>query len=80
MAAPFDTLHRWWHTPRTRSFILTTVLAVGMLGAGVAVGGWTRACANNACPSIAKLVQGGYDPAQASKVFAADGRLITDLG
>ncbi|HET7470211.1 MAG TPA: PBP1A family penicillin-binding protein [Gemmatimonadales bacterium] len=39
---------------------------------------WTRACAGNSCPSIAEL--GGYDPNQASKVYAADGRLITDLG
>ena len=39
---------------------------------------WGRACAGNTCPSIAEL--GGYDPNQASKVYAADGRLITDLG
>ena len=35
-------------------------------------------CAGNTCPSIDEL--GGYDPNQASKVYAADGRLITDLG
>ena len=39
---------------------------------------WSRACAGNTCPSIEEL--GGYDPDQASKVYAADGRLITDLG
>ena len=39
---------------------------------------WSRACAGNTCPSIEEL--GGYDPNQASKVYAADGRLITDLG
>jgi penicillin-binding protein 1A len=42
------------------------------------VAAWTRACAGNSCPSIAGL--GGYDPNQAAKVYAADGRLITDLG
>jgi penicillin-binding protein 1A len=37
-----------------------------------------EACAGAACPSIAGL--GLYDPDQASKVYAADGRLITDFG
>ena len=76
---PIDTLLRWWFTPRIRSGILTAVLSLVMLGLGVTVAAWTRACANSACPSIAPLVQ-IYDPAQASKVYAADGRLITDLG
>ncbi|MBL8977922.1 MAG: transglycosylase domain-containing protein [Gemmatimonadetes bacterium] len=76
---PLTTLRRWWYTPRIRSNLITTVLAVGMLGLGVVVAAWTRACANSACPSIASLVR-EYDPAQASKVYAADGRLITDLG
>jgi len=35
-------------------------------------------CAGGACPSIAVLDV--YRPQQASKVFAADGRLITELG
>jgi penicillin-binding protein 1A len=74
------TIRRWWYTPRIRSNVLTALLAVAMLGAGLAFGGWTRACGNNACPSIARLKSVGYDPAQASKVYAADGRLITDLG
>ena len=76
---PLDALRRWWFTPRIRSNIITAILAVGMLGLGVVVAAWTRACANSACPSIAPLVR-TYDPAQASKVYAADGRLITDLG
>jgi penicillin-binding protein 1A len=71
---------RWWYTPRIRSNLITGALAAAMLGLGLLVGAWTRACANNACPSIARLVTSGYDPAQASKVYAADGRLITDLG
>jgi penicillin-binding protein 1A len=79
MAPLVSTILRWWYTPRIRSNAVTAVLAAVMLGAGVAVGAWTRACAGKACPSIAKLGQ-GYDPDQASKVFAADGRLITDLG
>ncbi len=53
------------------------VLMAG-LGLGVAVGSWTRACAGTACPSIAVLE--GYRPTQTAKVYAADGRLITELG
>ncbi|HEU4588634.1 MAG TPA: PBP1A family penicillin-binding protein [Gemmatimonadales bacterium] len=44
----------------------------------MALAAWTRACAGNTCPSIEGLDR--YDPNQASKVYAADGRLITDLG
>lgn len=42
------------------------------------VGAWTRACANDACPDVGVLTS--YDPDQASRVLAADGRLITDFG
>ena len=34
---PLSTLQRWWYTPRIRSNLLTAVLAVLMLGLGVAV-------------------------------------------
>jgi penicillin-binding protein 1A len=56
--------------------------AVGLLGAygiGLAYGGWTRVCAAERCPSISRLV-GSYNPQQTSKVYAADGRLITEFG
>jgi penicillin-binding protein 1A len=76
--SPINTLLRWWYTPRIRSTVITVALSILALGAGLLLGAWNRACANNACPSIAKI--GVYDPAQASKVYAADGRLITDLG
>ncbi|HTO72829.1 MAG TPA: transglycosylase domain-containing protein, partial [Gemmatimonadales bacterium] len=78
MAFFFGTIRRWWHTPRIRSAVTTAILACGALLAGFLFGAWTRACANSACPSIAGM--GEYDPEQASKVYAADGRLITDLG
>jgi penicillin-binding protein 1A len=78
MAALRQVVQRWWYTPRIRSNILTGVVACVMLGIGAATGAWTRACTNNGCPSIARL--DAFDPSQASKVYAADGRLITDLG
>jgi penicillin-binding protein 1A len=80
LSALRNTLARWWYTPRIRGTVLTVVLAGFALGCGIGLGAWNRACANNACPSVARLVHGRIDPAQAAKVFAADGRLITDLG
>ncbi|HVX90018.1 MAG TPA: PBP1A family penicillin-binding protein [Gemmatimonadales bacterium] len=72
------TLSRWWHTPKIRSWIVTVVLAGAGFGFALLWGAWHRACLNNACPSVTTLNE--YDPDQASKVYAADGRLITDLG
>jgi len=71
-------LQRVWNSQRARRVILVSFLAVIAFGLAVLTALWTRACAGNSCPSIAEL--GGYDPNQASKVYAADGRLITDLG
>ncbi len=65
-------------SPRARRNILVGFLALLAFGVAVIVAAYTRACAGNSCPSIGEL--GGYDPDQASKVYAADGRLITDLG
>src|SRR4051794_62229 len=69
---------RVWHTPRVRRTLLLSSLALVVLVFAVALAAWTRACAGNTCPSIEGLDR--YDPNQASKVYAADGRLITDLG
>ena len=65
-------------SPRARRNILVGFLATVAFGLAVLAAAWSRACAGNTCPSIEEL--GGYDPDQASKVYAADGRLITDLG
>ena len=65
-------------TPRVRRIIVVSFLAVVAFGLAVMTAAWNRACAGNSCPSIAEL--GVYDPNQASKVYAADGRLSTDLG
>src|SRR4051795_8464263 len=71
-------LRRLRPSSRALRIILVSFLAVLAGGLAVLAAAWERACAGNTCPSIAEL--GGYDPNQASKVYAADGRLITDLG
>ncbi|MGH7559785.1 MAG: penicillin-binding protein 1A [Gemmatimonadales bacterium] len=71
-------LSRWWHTPRLRRKFLIGAGAVSLFFLALGWGIWTRVCAGGVCPSIAGLTN--YDPEQASKVYAADGRLITDYG
>ncbi len=73
-----STLGRWWHSPKLRGRVLLSILALIAFGLALLAGAWTQACNGNACPSIAEL--DNYDPAQASKVYAADGRLISDFG
>ena len=58
--------------------LLVAVLALATFAVAVVLAAWFRVCAGGACPATTGL--GKYDPAQASKVYAADGRLITDLG
>ncbi|MFN2327112.1 MAG: transglycosylase domain-containing protein, partial [Gemmatimonadales bacterium] len=73
-----STIRRWRRSPKLRNGLLISVLAIAGFGLAVGVGAWTRACLNGACPSIAVLSE--YDPDQAAKVYAADGRHVTDLG
>lgn len=61
-----------------RRRIVVGILALGAVGALGILGLWTQVCADDRCPSTAGLT--GFDPDQASKVYTADGRLLTDLG
>lgn len=56
------------------------VLAVfgGAVGAGGVAGAWAVICRDGRCPSITALEQ--YVPRQTSKLYAADGRFITEMG
>jgi penicillin-binding protein 1A len=54
------------------------VLAVAY-GVGLGYGAWTRVCAAERCPSISRLIS-GPGPQQTSKIYAADGRLMTEVG
>src|SRR5688572_33395722 len=73
-----DSIHSIWRTPARRRNLLIGLVAAITLVLAVVLATWTSACGGNTCPSIEGLDQ--YDPNQASKVYAADGRLITDLG
>jgi penicillin-binding protein 1A len=73
----WERLRRWFTPDRARRTVAVVLLVLGFL-IGLAYGSWTRVCAGRACPSIAVLDD--YRPQQASKVYAVDGRLITELG
>src|SRR5438045_9298223 len=71
---------RWWYDPvQRRRASITTILAL-LYGTGLAYGSWTRVCAGDRCPSIMRLAPGKHEALQTSKVYAADGRLISELG
>jgi penicillin-binding protein 1A len=69
---------RGWFGPAMLRRTVAAILLALAFAAGIGLGVWTRVCANSACPSIAVLED--YQPQQTSKVYAMDGRLITDLG
>ncbi len=78
MARRTRTRTAWWRNRTLLRWGLLTVLAGAAFSGVLLFVAWHRVCANGACPSIAGLAD--YDPEQASKVYAADGRLIKDLG
>ncbi|MHB8839656.1 MAG: transglycosylase domain-containing protein, partial [Gemmatimonadaceae bacterium] len=62
--------------PLRYALIATAALAaLGMVGMTL---GWLLVCRGNACPSISVLEK--YNPRQTSKLFAADGRFVAELG
>ncbi len=68
----------WLDQPAVKRNVTFGILGALGFGFGLACGSWTRACAGAACPSIGVLEE--YRPMQAAKLYAADGRLITELG
>src|SRR2546427_8150952 len=69
----------WWQDPKVRGRLIAAAVLVAAYVTALAYGSWTRVCAAERCPSISRLI-GGPGPQQTSKVYAADGRLITELG
>src|SRR5947209_11200101 len=69
-----------WRRWFTRRRVAVATLLGGAYGFGLAYGSWTRVCAAERCPSISRLVGDDATPQQTSKVYAADGRLIAELG
>src|SRR5919107_921987 len=77
MDLPFSKKFRQRHPQLTRVIAVTaTFLASFVVGLGYAA--WALVCRAGACPSADVLEQ--YQPRQTSKLYAADGRFVAELG
>jgi len=77
---PRPWLLRWWYEPVQRKRVLVATALALLYGSGVAYGSWTRVCAAERCPSIMRISPERNPQIQSSKVYAADGRLISEYG
>ena len=55
--------------------VVATLGAIGATGVGI---GWALVCRGNRCPSLEQLEK--YQPRQTSRLYAADGRFIAEIG
>ena len=60
-----------------RSVLVLATFCISF-GAGLAYAGWALVCRDDECPSIDVLED--YTPRQTSKLYAADGRFIAEIG
>src|SRR5689334_10364942 len=65
------------HPAAVRGTLLAATFFI-CFGAGAAYGSWALACRGGACPSAGTLES--YTPRQTSKLFAADGRFVAEIG
>jgi penicillin-binding protein 1A len=77
MAFPFTHQFREHHPGFTRGLALTICFLLAF-GSGFAYASWAMVCRAGRCPSAAALQD--YEPRQTSKIYAADGRFIAELG
>ena len=76
-----DTNNKLRFHKRHPTFVRVALLVVTFLvalGAGVVYSTWALICRGSQCPSIESLAE--YTPHQTSKLYAADGRFIAELG
>ena len=74
---PFSKRFRQRHPRATRWLLLTICFGTAFVG-GFAYASWAMVCRAGRCPSAAAL--DSYEPRQTSKVYAADGRFIAEVG
>jgi penicillin-binding protein 1A len=70
----------WWRRPHVRTRVLVAAGLFGAYAVGLGYGAWTRVCSAERCPSISRLIGTNRGQQETAKVFAADGRLIAELG
>ncbi len=65
------------HPQLMRSLLLTATFFVAV-GTGLLFSAWALVCRGSACPAVSTL--DNYQPRQTSRIFAADGRFVAELG
>jgi len=68
----------WRRHQRLLRALALLVTFAAAAGAGGLYGAWTLVCRAGACPSVEALA--GYTPRQTSKLYAADGRFLAEIG
>src|SRR5438046_6769410 len=76
-AFPFSKQFRKRHPQLTRTVLLARSFVLSFV-IGLAYASWAMVCRAGRCPSVDVLDQ--YQPRQTSKVYAADGRFVAELG
>ena len=71
---------RGWRAshPRAVRAILLSLVGLAAFGAGFLTAAWNFVCVNGRCPAVEVLDT--YQPRQTSKLFAADGSFLAELG
>jgi penicillin-binding protein 1A len=64
--------------PRLVRWTLLAMTFFVSFGAGLAYAGWALVCRAGQCPAVEELE--AYTPRQTSKLYAADGRFVAELG
>src|SRR4051812_16632604 len=77
MADPFRPSFRHRHPELTRFFLVLLTFGV-TFGFGFLYAAWALVCRPGQCPSIDVLED--YTPRQTSKLYAADGRFVAEIG
>jgi penicillin-binding protein 1A len=67
-----------WISPTVRRGLLFAAVFLAAAGVGSAYGAWSLVCRGAQCPSIEVLED--YAPHQTSKLYAADGRFVAEIG
>ncbi len=79
VARQFARAAAWWRLrPRATRLAALSVIGAFGFGAGFIVAAWSLVCDSGRCPAVEVLDT--YQPRQTSKLYAADGSFIAELG
>jgi penicillin-binding protein 1A len=76
-AIPFTKRFRQLHPRLTRTLLLAGAFFVSF-GLGIGYASWATVCNGGRCPPVSLLDE--YTPRQTSKLYAADGKFLAELG